>query len=269
MAVTSYITIDGMMIGEITGGVMRNYGVDALGSVVETVLNGVAENNYSYKPYGSVLAKLGAAIDPSFLWNGGSGYKATMLANSEYEAFERCFSSDSAQWTTVNSRWPSDSPYAFVSAKQFLRPAFGGIKNCGTDLLTEIAAALCDSVPIQKQIAVNVCSKQMLGCECKVDGQANVTASVVVTCGKTTCAADINQLCPVVSSTVKPPCPNGPCGKPGANDMRVVVVRGTVSVDNPVNCKAKGVANYREVLLVTLVRACVPVKIKSPPPELS
>ena len=47
MPTTSYITIDGMIIGEVTDGVMRNYGVDALGSVVETVLSGVEENTYA------------------------------------------------------------------------------------------------------------------------------------------------------------------------------------------------------------------------------
>ena len=65
MGKTSYISANGMMLGEITGGVMRNYGTDALGSIVETVLNGVEENTYVYKPYGATLAKTGTAADPS------------------------------------------------------------------------------------------------------------------------------------------------------------------------------------------------------------
>ncbi len=84
MAVTNYISMDGMLIGEMTAGVMRNYGTDALGSVVETVLNGVEENTYQYKPYGGLLAKTGVAADPSFLWNGVRGVKcAYFLKDAE------------------------------------------------------------------------------------------------------------------------------------------------------------------------------------------
>ncbi len=115
MATTNYYSFDGMLIGESTGGVMRNYGTDALGSVVETVLNGVEENTYQYKPYGGVLAKTGTAADPSFLWNGGSGDRATKLTNSEYYVRARVASSTSAQWTTVDPMWPLECPFTYAA----------------------------------------------------------------------------------------------------------------------------------------------------------
>jgi hypothetical protein len=95
MAVTACYTINGRLMGESTNGVMRNYVTDVLGSVVGTVLNGVAENTYQYKPYGSLLAKTGTAVDPSFLWNGGSGYRATTMPNASHYVRRRHYSSNS------------------------------------------------------------------------------------------------------------------------------------------------------------------------------
>ena len=59
MPTTDYIVANGMMLGEVTNGVMRNYGTDALGSVVQTYSNGVPENTYACKPYGTTLTKTG------------------------------------------------------------------------------------------------------------------------------------------------------------------------------------------------------------------
>lgn len=117
MGKTSYISSNGMLIGEETNGVMRNYGTDALGSVVETVLNGVEENTYVYKPYGATLAKTGTAADPSFLWNGGSGYRATALASSNFYVRRRHLSDSSASWTTVDPLWPGEHSYSYVSGR--------------------------------------------------------------------------------------------------------------------------------------------------------
>ncbi len=114
MAYTSYITIDGMLIGEITpAGEMRNYGTDALGSVVTTSLNGVAENTYRYKPYGGLLAKTGTAADPPFLWNGGSGYRATTLPNTTHYVRRRHYTEVAARWTTSDPLWPGERAYPY------------------------------------------------------------------------------------------------------------------------------------------------------------
>ncbi len=116
MAVTNYITMDGMLMGEMTNGVMRNYGTDALGSVVETVLNGVEENTYQYKPCGGLLAKTGIGADPFYLWNGGSGYRATGLPNSDFYVRRRHYSSTSAIWTTADPLWPKENPYCYIDS---------------------------------------------------------------------------------------------------------------------------------------------------------
>jgi hypothetical protein len=56
MPTTDYIVANGMMLGEVTNGVMSNYGTDALGSVVSTYSNGTLENTYACKPCGAVLS---------------------------------------------------------------------------------------------------------------------------------------------------------------------------------------------------------------------
>ncbi len=127
MGTTNYITANGMLIGESTGGVNRAYGLDALGSVVATYTGTSVENAYVYKPYGGVLAKTGPATDPSFLWNGGSGYRATSLSNSEFYVHLRHFSASSAQWTTCDPIWPSEPAYAYTNASPALLADSSGL----------------------------------------------------------------------------------------------------------------------------------------------
>jgi len=99
-----------------SAGAMRNYGSDALGSIVETVSNNATENTYQYTPYGTVLAKTGIAADPAFTWNGCDGYLATGLAKSECYVRRRHYSSSSAVWTSSDRLWPKEAPYAYAIA---------------------------------------------------------------------------------------------------------------------------------------------------------
>ena len=115
MATTNYVSANGMIVGESTGGVSRAYGTDALGSVVATYSGAVRENTYQYKPYGGLLSKTGVASDPNFLWNGGSGYRATSLVNSGYYVRARHYSNTMARWTTRDTYWPYESPYVYVT----------------------------------------------------------------------------------------------------------------------------------------------------------
>jgi RHS repeat-associated protein len=97
-----------------TNGVMRRYGTDALGSVVATYKNGVQENTYRYKPYGGLLAKIGAAVDPSFIWNGGSGYRNASTFVSQAYVRNRHFDPSLAQWISVDRLWPDETAYAYA-----------------------------------------------------------------------------------------------------------------------------------------------------------
>jgi hypothetical protein len=117
MGKTSYLTVNGMIIGESTGGVNRAFGLDALGSVVVTYTGSSVENTYQYKPYGGLLAKTGIAPDPYFLWNGGSGYRATSLFAVTHYVLARHFSSSSAAWTTLDPKWPQERAYAYANSR--------------------------------------------------------------------------------------------------------------------------------------------------------
>ena len=74
MPVTNYLTVNGEIIGESTGGVRTDYLTDALGSVTATVDQSASVvNTYRYKPYGELLAKTGTGSDPIFGWVGSQG----------------------------------------------------------------------------------------------------------------------------------------------------------------------------------------------------
>lgn len=129
MTVTNYISMDGMLMGEMTSGVMRNYGTDALGSVVETVLNGVEENTYQYKPYGGLLAKTGVATDPSYLWNGGTGYRGSIASLPIYVR-ARHYDTFSARWLTKDLYWPYERVYAYCDNDPLNSIDFSGNAAC-------------------------------------------------------------------------------------------------------------------------------------------
>ncbi len=132
---TNFITSHGMIWGEISDtGVTRSYGHDALGSVTETFVNGALENTYRYKPFGGLLAKTGTAPDPSFLWNGGSGYRTTLLSYCETYVRRRHFSISSANWTTSDPLWPSENAYGYVRQSPVLLVDASGLSyGCKID----------------------------------------------------------------------------------------------------------------------------------------
>ena len=109
---------------------MRNYVTHALGSVVGTVLNGVAENSYQFKPFCAVLAKTGSSTDPSFLWNGASGYRATLLSYSDVFIRRRHYSSTSGRWTTTDPVWPNEPAYAYAACHPIQYTDPSGLASC-------------------------------------------------------------------------------------------------------------------------------------------
>jgi len=118
MPKTSYISTHGTIWGEISdAGVTRSYGHDALGSVTETFTADAIECTYRYKPYGGSLAKTGSATDPSFLWNGGSGYRNTKLQSADFYVLHRHYAMASCGWTTVDPTWPQEPPYGYAAAR--------------------------------------------------------------------------------------------------------------------------------------------------------
>jgi len=151
MATISYISVGPTIVGESTGGLSRAYGLDALGSVVATYTGTAVQNTYTYKPYGRVLAKTGTGGDPSFLWNGGSGYRATGLDCSEAHVRRRHYSSSHNSWTTCDPLWPTESPFSYLR---------GGVTRFSDP--SGLAKYTLSAIPIanQKWIYIHPCNPQ-------------------------------------------------------------------------------------------------------------
>ncbi|HRJ28098.1 MAG TPA: hypothetical protein PLO61_11410 [Fimbriimonadaceae bacterium] len=97
MPTTNYHSVNGVLIGESTGGVRTDYLTDALGSVTATMDQSAnIKNTYRYKPYGDVLAKTGTDPDPKFMWNGSTGSRKTGLANSGQYNINRHYGTEQA-----------------------------------------------------------------------------------------------------------------------------------------------------------------------------
>jgi RHS repeat-associated protein len=112
---TNYISTHGMIWGEISdAGVTTSYGHDALGSVIETFSSGTLLNTYRYKPYGATLATTGSSPNPKYLWNGGSGYRATAITDSDFYVRDRHYVSSAGAWTSSDPIWPEEAPYAYA-----------------------------------------------------------------------------------------------------------------------------------------------------------
>ncbi len=115
MPVRNYHCVNGRLIAEITTTVRTDYMTDALGSVTGTLNSSqTVVNTYRYKPYGELLAKTGAGVDPAFLWNGTTQSRKTGLAYSDQYNRARHYGTRQGQWTTVDPLWPGESAYGYA-----------------------------------------------------------------------------------------------------------------------------------------------------------
>lgn len=115
MAKTSYYTVDSEIVAERTTGVgRREYLPDALGSVTATIFGSGIQNTYFSKPYGSELSQSGAATEPSYIWNGMWGYRATGRPYAESYIRGRTYSSSIAKWASKDRFWPTEPPYGYA-----------------------------------------------------------------------------------------------------------------------------------------------------------
>lgn len=113
----NYYTVNGVIMGESSGGVTTKYLRDALGSVVATFdNNGTVQNTYRYKPSGELLAKTGTAPDPDFRFVGTTGARQTGRRYSELYFRRRHLDVQGGRWSTVNSLWPRRPQYTYVAA---------------------------------------------------------------------------------------------------------------------------------------------------------
>jgi RHS repeat-associated protein len=107
------ITVDGVMIGQLFGGVRTDYLVDYLGSVTgETYANGDAGEDSRYKPYGGLQS---GQQPHDFGWTGNTGSVFTRIVHAQQYNRARHYASSLRRWTTRDPMWPEESPYAYVN----------------------------------------------------------------------------------------------------------------------------------------------------------
>ena len=114
MGRTYYNTVDGRMISQTKDSVRTNFHTDALGSVTSTTINAVVANTYRYKPYGEILSRTGAELDPQFLWTGDTGSRANPTSIISNYNRRRHYSSILATWNSVDPLWPKESSYGYA-----------------------------------------------------------------------------------------------------------------------------------------------------------
>jgi RHS repeat-associated protein len=131
MPVTSYISVGGRMISEVTDGVILDYVPDALGSI-HSVIDQDANvvKTMRYKPYGEVLSRSGTVADRHYQWVGTYGYRATFAPSSSHYVRARHYTATGGSWTTVDPLWPHESAYGYVggNATRDLDPS--GTSSC-------------------------------------------------------------------------------------------------------------------------------------------
>ena len=90
---------------------------DCLGSVTSTVgSDGVVQNSYRYRPFGSRLSKTGAGLDPPNTWVGRLGYRSSGLRHAEFYVRFRHYGSIYGSWTSPDFI-PSVSPYVYCEGR--------------------------------------------------------------------------------------------------------------------------------------------------------
>ena len=130
MPVTSYISVGGRMISEITDGVILDYVPDALGSI-HSVIDQDANvvKTMRYKPYGEVLSRSGTVADRHYQWVGSYGYRATFAPSSSHYVRARHYSATAGSWTTVDPLWPQESAYGYVRGRASSDLDFFGLQG--------------------------------------------------------------------------------------------------------------------------------------------
>jgi RHS repeat-associated protein len=118
MPVTSYISVGGRIISEVTDGVILDYVPHALGSI-HSVIDQDANvlKTMRYKPYGEVLSRSGTVADRHYQWVGSYGYRATFAPSSSHYVRARHYSAATGSWSTVDPLWPDEKAYGYVGAR--------------------------------------------------------------------------------------------------------------------------------------------------------
>ena len=115
MAITNYYSIGESILGERQLARERtNYVLDAVGSVTGTLVSGVINKVYMYKPYGAELSSSGAGSDTAFRWIGSLGYRNMERMFTEVYVRARTYSTSCHRWITRDILWPTENGFGYA-----------------------------------------------------------------------------------------------------------------------------------------------------------
>ena len=125
MGVTTYATVNGILLEENRNGTLTTYVIDTLGSIISTTdALGSVSSEITYWPYGEVRTATGSA-SPIWGFLGGWGYHSS--SGSLYIRL-RTYSPISGTWRTVDSLWPSENGYVYSYSSPALYGDFLGTR---------------------------------------------------------------------------------------------------------------------------------------------
>ncbi|RYG93546.1 MAG: RHS repeat-associated core domain-containing protein [Alphaproteobacteria bacterium] len=159
MPVTSYHTVDGLLLGETGPSGRRDYLPDAIGSVTATVdPTATVKNTYRYKPYGAFLVQGGPEADPKFLWTGETGSRNSGAPHAGQYNRARTYARETGRWTSVDPLWPDESAYGYVEGNPVNRIDPSGMQSQG--LLVPLPSPGVIE-PGSFKFACNTCAKEI------------------------------------------------------------------------------------------------------------
>lgn len=115
MPVTTYTTINGVIVHEDRNGVQRNYRPDTLGNTIALTDATTTTDTMTYWPYGEIRTRTGTNAT-RFLYVGTLGYSKDGGSGILTYVRARYYNALRGRWATVDPLWPDESAYSYVKA---------------------------------------------------------------------------------------------------------------------------------------------------------
>lgn len=139
MAVTTYTTINGVIVHEDRSGTQRYYRPDTLGNTVALTDATTATDTMTYWPYGEIRTRTGTNAT-RFLFVGTLGYSKDGGSGIFHYVRARCYQASRGRWATVDPLWPDEPAYEYVANMP--------VQNIDPSGLTPWALILCGAACI-------------------------------------------------------------------------------------------------------------------------